>query len=150
MSIQNGTEVAMKGYEQPQEHTQIASEAAECDAANRRGKAQSGFTIVELLVAVVILAIGVLGLAGTSAVVLQQMNGGNTQQVGSQIAASRFEKMASRKCTGFALSGSRYTRGVTETWAYKAAENNTMVATVTLNIQNRTQPEVYQTVISCF
>src|SRR6185436_7692637 len=98
------------------------------ESVRRSGRA--GFTIVELLVAVVILAIGVLGLAGTSAVVLQQMTGGNTQMLGAQMAASRFERMAGRKCTGFATSGVRYSRGVTETWSYSAGENGTMVASV--------------------
>ena len=140
----------MMGYEQPNEQAHIASDAAECDSAGVCHERQAGFTIVELLVAVVILAVGVLGLAGTSAYVMQQMTGANTQQIGSQIAASRFEKIASRKCTGFATSGSSYSRGVTQTWSYKAAENNTLIATVTLNIQGRKNAEVYETVVSCF
>jgi prepilin-type N-terminal cleavage/methylation domain-containing protein len=138
----------MMEYAELDEQTQLAPGQAVSSTTD--GEAREGFTIVELLVAIVILAIGVLGLAGTSAVVLQQMSGGNTQQIGSQIAASRFEKIAGRKCTGFAPSGTRYSRGVTETWNYAAADNGTMVATVTLNIQGRTQPEVYSTVISCF
>ena len=112
--------------------------------------ARKGFTIVELLVAVLILAVGVLSLASTSGVVLQQMNGANTQTHGSYIAASRFEDLSGRKCMGLDGTGSTTSRGVTETWTVTAAENSTMVASVTIVMQGRTTPELYKTVISCF
>ncbi len=150
MPIQYQNGVTMQVNEQANQCQQIASADAECDTSYGPRASRAGFTIVELLVAVVILAIGVLGLAGTSAVVLQQMTGGNSQLLGSQMAASRFEKMAGRNCTGFATSGTRYSRGVTETWSYAASDNGTMIATVSLAIQGRTQPEQYQTVIACF
>ena len=148
MTLQNeDNEVSMTENELPQDQAQNAAIAADCDA---RAPERGGFTIVELLVAIVILAVGILGLAGTSAVVLQQMNGGNTQMLGSQYAASRFEKMASRACNTYPATGSRYSRGITETWTYVQGDNKTMVATLTLNLQGRKNSEVYQTTISCF
>jgi prepilin-type N-terminal cleavage/methylation domain-containing protein len=121
-----------------------------CNGQDAQPADRGGFTIVELLVAIVILAIGVLGLAGTTAVVARQMTGGHAQTMGSYIAASRFENLSGRTCAGLAGSGTATVRGVKETWSIVASENATMTATVTVVIPDRVQPELYKTVISCF
>jgi type IV pilus assembly protein PilV len=119
------------------------------DAIPAVQKRRSGFSIVELLVAVVILAIGVLALAGTSAIVLRQMTGARTQTNASQIASSRIEYMSGMDCAGLAASGSSTTPGVTESWTVKAADNGTIQAEVSVTIRGRTSPEVFRTVIAC-
>jgi type IV pilus assembly protein PilV len=114
------------------------------------GPSRAGFTVVELIVAVVILSIGLLGLAGASAVVLKQMKGAKTQLSASQIAASRIEKLAGNACLKVALAGSSTANGVTETWAVAPTDNQTMTATVSVAFTGRTNPEQFTTVIACF
>ncbi|MEO6436928.1 MAG: prepilin-type N-terminal cleavage/methylation domain-containing protein [Tepidisphaeraceae bacterium] len=82
-------------------------------AARRR--VRGGFTLVELIVAMLMLTIGLLGLAGVGAVVLKQMKGGTYQTIAASIAQSRFEQLEGDACTTIA-SGSATVRGMSETW----------------------------------
>ncbi len=58
----------------------------------RRPKSR-GFTVVEVLVAIVIMALGVLGLAGTATSVSRLIGGGAEQTIAANIAMSRFEQL---------------------------------------------------------
>lgn len=95
----------------------------------RRRSDRRGFSIPELLAAVVILAVGVLGLAGSSAVMSRQMTAGAQQTVASQVAESRFETLRGQSCTSL-LSGNAVTRGVNEQWVVTATANKTVRAQV--------------------
>ena len=120
-------------------------------AENVNGQnARDGFTIVELLVAVVILAVGVLGLAATSAVVLQQMTGAKVQTNASQIAQSRVELLAGKSCPAMAFTGSATSGQVKETWTVTPSSNRTLTANVSVTFPGRTNPEQFNTVIACF
>lgn len=77
--------------------------------------ARTGFTLVELIVAMLMLTIGLLGLAGVGAVVLKQMKGGTNQTIAASIAQSRFEQMEGDGCASV-ISGTATVRGMTETW----------------------------------
>lgn len=76
---------------------------------------RTGFTLVELIVAMLMLTIGLLGLAGVGAVVLKQMKGGTYQTIAASIAQSRFEQFEGDPCASIA-SGSATVRGMTEAW----------------------------------
>lgn len=58
-----------------------------------------GFTIVEVLVAIVLLAIGVLGVAGVSVMAMRQTNDADQQNVGALVAQSHMERIRSLSCT---------------------------------------------------
>ena len=62
-----------------------------------------GFSLVELVVAIVILTIGVLGLASTAAVVMRQINGGAQQARAANVAQERFETLRSLECATLSL-----------------------------------------------
>jgi hypothetical protein len=98
----------------------------------------------------VILAVGVLGLAGSSAVMSRQMTAGAQQTVASQVAESRFETLRGQACTSL-LSGNAVTRGVNEQWVVTAAANNTVRAQVqVVFIAGRTQKtRTYTSGITC-
>ena len=78
--------------------------------------ARAGFTIVELIVAIIILTIGVLGLAGSAAVVTRQLGTGNQLTIAAAVAQTRFETLAAQDCAN-AVGGPVITRGITENWA---------------------------------
>lgn len=81
-----------------------------------RSSARDGFTIVELIVAILILTIGVLGLAGSAAVVSRQLGTGNQLTIAATVAQTRFETLAAQDCAN-AVGGPVITRGITENWA---------------------------------
>lgn len=76
---------------------------------------RSGFTIVEVIVAVMILGVGVIGLTGTAAVVMRQVNGGARHTLAANLAHARHERMAGAPCAD-AAGGPVAFRNVTEQW----------------------------------
>lgn len=70
---------------------------------------------MELIVAIVILSIGLLGLAATSGIVMRLIGGGTHQTVAANVALSRFEQMRALSC-GRIVGGSATTRNVQESW----------------------------------
>ncbi len=84
-----------------------------------RIRPRRGFTLVELIVAMLMLTIGLLGLAGVGAVVLKQTRGGTYQTIAASIAQSRFEQLEGDPCASI-VSGSATVRGMSETWTVSA------------------------------
>ena len=84
------------------------------------GGKRKGFTIVELVAAILILVVGVLGLASTAAVVMRQINGSSMQTRAAMLAQSRLERMRSINCNALA-NGTATTNGITETWRFGLA-----------------------------
>jgi prepilin-type N-terminal cleavage/methylation domain-containing protein len=74
-----------------------------------------GFTLIEILVSVVVLAVGLLALMGASAVVAHQIAGGAQLTIAATVAQSRFETMRARPCR-FLTGGSSEQRGIREVW----------------------------------
>jgi len=114
---------------------------------DRRG----GFTIVEVLIAIILLSIGVLALTSSAATITQMMTNGAFRTKSSAIAQARFEKlrtMANKtdpKCTdaGFA-NGSRALAGYpgfSEAWEVSVSDK---VATVRQIVTYRAGSKVYR------
>lgn len=118
-------------------------------AGSRRGS-RSGFTIVELIVAMLMLTIGLLGLAGVGAVVLKQMKGGTYQTIAASIAQSRFEQLEGDPCTSI-TSGSATVRGMAETWtvADLGLRAKTVYDTVAFESSSGTKKVGIHTVVAC-
>ena len=94
----------------------------------RRGRARRrGFTLVELLVAMLVMTVGIIALASTAGVVTRMMTDGSRRTIAANVAQARFEKMRNLSCAMLA-SGSATTRRVHEVWvARKTAPTLTMV-----------------------
>ena len=93
--------------------------------------ARAGFTIVEVMVAIVILSIGILGLAATAGVVVRQMTGAVHQSVASTIAYSRMERIRSGNCVAMKDSSGPTagvkTRNVREFWKITGTSGSHML-----------------------
>lgn len=92
--------------------------------------ARDGFTIIELVVAIMIMVVGVLGLAGTAAMVSRMVGGAGQQTVAANVAASRFEKLRSVPCTQI-VGGTATTRHMSEKWSAQANPSSTLLWVVT-------------------
>ena len=82
-----------------------------------------GFTLVELIVAIVILSVGVLGLASTAAVVTRQIGGGAQQSRAAAVAQARFESLRGMSCVdygGLPFAGGDDADGFREAWSVVA------------------------------
>jgi prepilin-type N-terminal cleavage/methylation domain-containing protein len=78
-------------------------------------RARSGFTIIELVVAMFIMTVGVLALATGSAGVAKQMRAGNQAALAAVIGQGRLETIRSLGCSSLS-DGTATTRGMTEKW----------------------------------
>ena len=117
-------------------------------AARRHPRA--GLTLVELLVAMMILTVGLLGLASIAAVSAKLVRGGATQTTAASVAQSRFDLLASAKCSVIAnqprFVGTATTRGIRERWVVEDG-NDVVYVTDTVRIPGRAAPLVYLSVL---
>lgn len=107
-------------------------------------------SLVELIIAIIILTVGILGLAGVSTVVLRQMRGGSNQTIAASIAQTRFEQFEGRPCSEI-TAGSATTRGMSETWVVAPIGIRAMSVRDTvrfLGIRGQSTIGIY-TVVSC-
>lgn len=77
-------------------------------------RSRAGFTIVEVIVAILILTVGVLGLAGASAIVTRMMADAEVQSDAAVVAAARFETLHGSRCP--LSNGSATSATVSERW----------------------------------
>lgn len=89
----------------------------------RRRSRTRGFTLVELMVAIAVMTIGILGLASTAAVVTRMMSGGAQQTIAANVVQARFEKLRNRQCSAI-TSGDSTTRHVRESWTVSFPTTN--------------------------
>jgi prepilin-type N-terminal cleavage/methylation domain-containing protein len=82
---------------------------------------RSGFTLVEVLVAVMVLSVGVTALVGSAGVVTRMIGRGQMGTRGAQMASWRLEQLrlfansTSPRCTSGSFVGGTYTsKGITE------------------------------------
>ena len=117
-----------------------------------RPRRRSGLTLVEILISIVMIAVGVMGLLGSSASVATQMGGGVRQTVAASIAEARIDSLTSLACAQLAVagvaSGTKTTRGIVETWSVTDGRNIKTIA-VQIKIPRRTNTLQYSTVIPC-
>ena len=111
-------------------------------------RARSGFTIVEVLVAVMILGVGVVALAGSSAMVTRMIGRGKVDTRAAQLATQRVEALrllaysTTPRCTALANGGPVVTSNVTIAWTVAvngAGRNLTVTATYATVAGTRTQ-----------
>ncbi len=85
-------------------------------------RARSGFTIVEVLVAVMILGVGVVALAGSSAMVTRMVGRGKIDTRAAQLATQQVEALrliaysTTPRCTALLSGGPQPTTNVTLSW----------------------------------
>jgi len=109
-------------------------------------------SLVELMVAIVLIAIAFLGLAALSLKVNAQQRDSGTQQLAALVVQSRFDSLASIHCQALApsgpQSGTTVTRGITEKWLIVDG-NDVKIITDTVTFAARQNPLAYLSVIPC-
>lgn len=106
-------------------------------------RSESGFSVVEVLVAIVVLAVGVVALAGSSAMVTRMIGRGKVETQVAQAAARRVEALrltaysTTPRCTAgsFVGGGPITTNGLTESWTVPPVGK---VRNVQVNVTYRT------------
>ncbi len=112
--------------------------------------ARGGFTLIEVMVAVMILTVGLLALASTSAVVIRQMGSAGRMGVAATVAQRRTELLRLAPCTATS-SGSATTRNVAESWTVTPQTRSARIdVTVTYATRSGgTRSQSYRSTIPC-
>lgn len=109
-------------------------------------------TLIELMVAIMLLGIGLLGLAGFSLAMTTQQKSSVRQQMAALVVQSRLDSLASVSCTLLAPSGSQSgtatTQGISERWIITDG-NDIKTVTDTVRFAGRKNPLVYKSIIPC-
>ena len=115
----------------------------------RIARPRHGFTVIEMLIAIIVMAVGVMGLAGTARYVAMQMGNGRTQTIAATFATKVADSLSARRCAAI-VGGTQTKRGVTITWT---VADSTKTKWVTESVQYRTKSGAktvnYLTVIQC-
>lgn len=111
---------------------------------------ERGFTIAELMVAVVIFSIGLLALAGTAATAMTMLTSTQSRTIAAGVAESRFERIRTTACASRA-GGSATTRGIAEVWtlARLAQAEDDVTVSVTFLSNHRPRTETFRSFIPC-
>ncbi|HWP71954.1 MAG TPA: prepilin-type N-terminal cleavage/methylation domain-containing protein [Gemmatimonadaceae bacterium] len=113
---------------------------------------REGMTIIEVIVAMMILTFGLLGMAGFSLTVTKQFKASTKQEAAALMVQSRIDSLASIRCQALAPSGPQtgtlVNLGVTENWVI-ADGNDIKILTDTVTFSPRTRPLVYRSIIPC-
>ncbi len=119
-------------------------------AQRRPLRERRGVTLVEIMVAVIVLVVGLAGVMSSAAAVEKQMGGGVRETLGAAMAQARLDSLASLSCAQLTggLAGYSTTRGVNEVWSVVDGRN-TKTLSVTLTLPRRIRARVYSTVIPC-
>ena len=113
-------------------------------------KSRVGFTLVELIVALMVFVIGVLAAASSSGLVMTMVGGAQRRTIASTVAESRFEILRSVPCAAH-TSGNTTTRGVRESWDVVplALADDVTVRTIFPSSGGRVTTQTYRTYIPC-
>jgi prepilin-type N-terminal cleavage/methylation domain-containing protein len=133
-----------------QQHLPISANPVAAPAGDGPAASRSGFTLVEMMVAVVILAVGLLGLASTAAVVTRQVGGGAQQSLAANAVQSRLEWMRSVPCSKITDSTAK-NRGVSEHWVPGAKVNGVLwvVDSVRYSVGGTARVQTYTMTVPC-
>lgn len=121
-------------------------------------QSERGFTLVEVLVAVVVLGIGITALVGSSALVTRMVGRGISETKAAETANRRLESMrllaysTSPRCTAgtFASGGPQTTNLIRERWIVSVASKvGTITDTVTHRTAKGTHTDVLTTRVEC-
>jgi prepilin-type N-terminal cleavage/methylation domain-containing protein len=121
-------------------------------------RARGGFTIVEVVVALMVVSVGVLGMLGTAALVTRMLARGRWVSSASQIAASRLERLRPAACiTSQRTSGTDTTTivgsaRVVNSWSFTDAGNNSyrvQLITSYLTGPSKTRRDTLEAMIVC-
>ncbi len=122
----------------------------------RQRHLQRGFTIVEVLVAIVVLTVGVLGLVGTSALVTRTIGQGKRNTHASLVAANRLETLrlqalaALPRCVGLTGGAATAAGNVLERWTITGSGPTRWASVVVTYPAHRgTSADTIFTVIHC-
>src|SRR5438552_14401808 len=109
-----------------------------------------GFTLIEVLIALVVFAFGMLALASTTAVAARDLGRANRYARARMLARNRIERLRSNPCPPAGAGASRTPGGLLEFWSIQSAGRQRIISdSVELTLSGRTGHVVLRTIALC-
>jgi prepilin-type N-terminal cleavage/methylation domain-containing protein len=120
---------------------------------NQHGRARRGVTLIELIVALTILSIGLLGIVGVSGGIARSLGEARSDGLAAITAQARFEQLAGTQCSTLTLNTvtAATTRNVTERYVVTDGGNNTrsIIDSVSWTTRRGTRQQVFTSLLPC-
>jgi prepilin-type N-terminal cleavage/methylation domain-containing protein len=119
-------------------------------------KARAGFTIIEVLVAIIIMTTGLLAVAAGSGSVYRMLGSGRRSTAAAGVAQARLETLrrdanrTSPRCTAMAAGNASQGGGITERWLITGSGNTrTVTEIVTAPTSRGTTTDTVFAIVEC-
>ena len=121
--------------------------------AKRATSARRGVTLIELLVAMTILSVGLMAIAGVSGSITRSLGESRSETLAATAAMARFERVAGTQCSSLTLNSvtSVSSRNITEKYIVTDAGNNTrqIIDSVSWKTRRGTRVAAFTTLLPC-
>jgi prepilin-type N-terminal cleavage/methylation domain-containing protein len=108
-----------------------------------------GVTLIEIVVAIVVLSVGALALAGSAAVMLRRMSDSSRGAAAASVARALNEAAFSRSCATLS-SGNKQTAGIQSEWSVGASAASTNIRQrVTYATRGGSHTDDFLTAVPC-
>jgi prepilin-type N-terminal cleavage/methylation domain-containing protein len=110
---------------------------------------QGGYTLIELVVALLVFTVGGLGLVATSAVIGRELSANAIRERAARVAATRLDILAAG-CRG-ATDGTETVGGIRSEWSVGFPDSSHVALLESVSYQTRrgARTDVYQAVLPC-
>lgn len=114
-----------------------------------RVRRRAGYTLIELIVALLVFTVGVLGLVATSAVIGRELGANAVRERAGRIAATRLEVLAAQ-CRGATAGGETIT-GIRSEWSVDPSDSSrvSLIESVTYPTRRGGRTDIYRAVLPC-
>lgn len=115
----------------------------------RKSAARAGYTLVEVVVALLIFTVGALALAASSALVAQAMAMNALRERAGRVASSRIELIKSQ--CGIAVSGREKVQQIESAWVVARTDSSRVSVTESVNYFSArgSRTETYRATVWC-
>ncbi len=119
-------------------------------AVHAARRVRRGTSLVEVLIASVLMTVAVMGLLSSSTSVSQQMGAGRRQMIAASIAQRRLDSLQSLPCSVLSATptGQNVTQGIREQWTVSGSGATRQVQ-LQLSLPRLNTPYVYTTLVPC-
>ncbi len=108
-----------------------------------------GFSLIEVIAAMIILSVGIIGLAASTTAIQNMTQQGGMTSGSASVAAARFDVLRSTPCASMA-SGTATTGKFRESWTVTTVNQlRTVADTITFIANRRTRTVGFTSAISC-
>jgi Tfp pilus assembly protein PilV len=110
-------------------------------------RSRAGVSLIEVLIACVLLTVAVLGLVSVATGVSKQTGNSRRQIMAAGMAQARLDSLRSLPC-GNMSSGSATTQGIAQQWTVSGS-GNTRSLVLQMTLPRMTNPIVYRALVPC-